>query len=252
MTNHAKLLRLSDVARSGKYADLITPPTIPTHLTDLDTTVSGATLNSMQASINNVLGLSNLIAPGAYTSGNYYFCNSPGNNGTSITLGNNILRVSPMQVSISLSITKLWIDISVLGEANSVFRVGIYADTGTGRPGALVLDCGTISTGTGNAGTVATIGGVASTNEIAAVLTLAPGRYWVGGAVQGASTTQPTLRTSANADLAPTGPLGSTLPVQNVVSRGFAQTAISGALPDPFNAAAGVSSAVPHMGYKVA
>ena len=42
----------------------------------------------------------------------------------------------------------------------SPLRTGTYADDGTGYPGSLVLDAGSISTGTSNSGTVSTGGTV--------------------------------------------------------------------------------------------
>ena len=88
---------------------------------------------------------------------------------------------------------------------------------------------GTISTGTGNAGNVAT-GGVAGVYEIAVSLSLSPGVYWVGGAVQGVTTTQPTMRTVSSTGYPIFLPLGTSLPSAGQIAFGWNETSVTGAL----------------------
>lgn len=166
-----------------------------------------------------------------YRSGFYYFCNSPASASTSSGLGNGSLRLTPWVVTKSVTITRIGAEFSVAGEANSVFRLGIYADDGTGIPGgAAVLDAGSISTGTGNAGTVAT-GGTPGVYEITVSQALTPGLYWVGGAVQGAPSTQPTIRTVANSLMIQPIP-SATLFAANSGNVGFVlASVVTGALP---------------------
>jgi hypothetical protein len=133
----------------------------------------------------------------------YYFANSPASLATSSALGNGSLRLTPWEVTKPIIITRLGAEFTnaTVGDANSVFRIGLYADDGFGVPtGSPILDAGSISTGTGNAGTVAT-GGTPGVYDITlgTALTLQPGLYWVGGAVQGVTTTQPTMRCCGSA-----------------------------------------------------
>lgn len=163
-----------------------------------------------------------------YKSGFYYFCNSPGSAGTSITQGNSTARATPFAVAKSVSITRLGCEFTVAGEANSVIRLGIYNDDGTGLPGTVALDAGTISTGTGNAGNVAT-GGTPGVYEITVSTTLPPGMYWAGAAVQGAAATQPTMRIVNNASFVAPVPT-ATIPAANAINLGYQMAGVSGAL----------------------
>ena len=111
-----------------------------------------------------------------------------------------------------------------------MFRIGIYADDGTGLvTGAPILDAGSISTGTGNAGTVATAG-TPGVYEITTSILLPPGLYWVGGAVQGAATTQPTMRSVLPSTIL-NGPPSNAMAVPNLQNIGYQVTGVSGALP---------------------
>ncbi|MFZ2544665.1 MAG: hypothetical protein WAW80_01685 [Candidatus Saccharimonadales bacterium] len=189
-----------------------------------------------------------ILSPNKYLAGNYYYCSSPGNAGSSNTLGNGTVRLSGFVVSDTVNISSLFAEFSVAGDAGSVFRIGIWNNTEYGKPGPLLIDAGTISTGTGNAGTVAT-GGTPGVYEIPTTgLTLLPGLYWVGGAVQSAATTQPTMRTVAFVNF-PGGPIGTTIPPinQQVNSWGFtAGGTFSASAP-----ASGVVGAGVRIGFKV-
>jgi hypothetical protein len=70
-------------------------------------------------------------------------------------------------------------------------RSTVYADNGYGLPTSTpVIDPGSISTGTGNAGTVST-GGTPDLYDIPITARLQPGVYWAGGVIEGVSSTQP-------------------------------------------------------------
>ena len=116
------------------------------------------------------------------------------------------------------------------GDAASVFRIGIWNhDSATGKPGTLVLDAGSISTGTGNAGTVPS-GGTPGTYEITVSQALSPGVYWVGGVTQGVTSTQPTLRQTVGNIIPLYFPLGTSLPATGQTQVGWALTGVTGAL----------------------
>lgn len=195
---------------------------------DSDTGTWGDLINEFLSVGHNPDGTLKTIFP-LYRSASYYFCNSPAEASTSNTLTNSQLRLSPFVVPKSLSITKIGAEFTVAGDAASVFRIGIYADDNNGVPtGAAALDAGSISTGTGNAGTVAT-GGTPGVYEITVSKTLTAGLYWVGGAVQGAATTQPTMRVVSPGTMNAPVPL-TAIPGTNSAVIGW-QMAASGALP---------------------
>lgn len=182
-----------------------------------------------------------------YRPGFYYFCNSPGGASSSNTLGNGSMRVTPWAVTNELTLSRLFAEFTTAGDAASVFRIGIYADDGLGRPGDLVLDAGSISTGTGNAGTIAT-GGTPGVYEIPLTHILPSGIYWVGGVVQGVTTTQPTIRcVNGQTILAPV-PITNSLPTAGLTVSGFQSGGHTGALGS-FSGPGAVTS-VPRIGFR--
>jgi hypothetical protein len=186
--------------------------------------------------------------PPGYVSGNYYYCNSIQANGSG-ALTNGTVRVSPWIVTQSITVTRLFAEFVVAGDAASVYRLGIWNhDATTGKPGTLVLDAGSISTGTGNAGTVAT-GGTPGVYEITISQALSPGLYWVGGVTQGVTSTQPTIRVVSSANILITAPLGTSLPSAGATAVAFAVGGVTGALG---NLTAAISAvAPPRIGFKV-
>ena len=110
-------------------------------------------------------------------------------------------------------------EVTVVGTAGAVVRLGIYDDDGSGLPGALVVDAGTI------AGTVA----AASTITISQAFANA-GWRWLAACVQGAAGTRPTMRMVTYVGDAPVSH-GST-PGSNIQTS-YVQTGVAGALPNP-------------------
>lgn len=184
-----------------------------------------------QATLEKTMRVGSLYQPGQNL---YYYPQNLGTTiGTSNALGNGTLRLAPVFVDRTITVTRLFADISVVGEAGSVLRLGIYADNGN-YPGALILDGGAVA------------GDSATVQEVTVSQVLAPGLYWVGGAVQSAPTTQPTVRVINNAS-----PVGHTaLPSANTPFVGYGQTGVTGALPANFSATRSVQTAVPRVGWK--
>lgn len=179
-----------------------------------------------------------LLAPYAYTSGQYYFCNSQGNTSTGSTT-NNTVRVTPWLVTESITISRMFAEFTVAGEAGSVFRFGIWNDDGTGKPGTLLLDAGTASTA-----------GSPGAFEVTVSQAISPGIYWVGGAVQSAPSTAPTMRTVNSTTLPTAMPLGSSLPSTGSACS-FIEGSVTGAF-GTFSASPSVSSVAARIGFKVA
>lgn len=163
-------------------------------------------------------------------SGRYYRAPN-GTLGTSATLGVGTFRCVPKFIPSATTISRLGAEVSTVGEAGSKLRLGIYADDGTFRPGALVLDAGTIA---GDSNTVQEITGLSTT--------LSRGWYFFGGAVQVVSVTQPTVRAlAATFEYAPLD--YTAIPTAGAASVGFSMTGVTGALPATFTVGNIVGSA---------
>lgn len=96
---------------------------------------------------------------------------------------NGVLRLTPKFIPVAVRIDRLGVEVTSAGEAGSVVRLGVYADDGTMRPGALVVDGGTVD------------GTSATAQSVTVDVALERGWYWFGAATQLAPATQPTLRT---------------------------------------------------------
>jgi hypothetical protein len=154
---------------------------------------------------------------------------------TSAALGIGNLRVAPIYIARAATIAGITDEATALStEAGVLYRVGIYADRGDGVPGALLVDGGTIPFGSAD-----TIGQFTKTIS-AAVLT--PGWYFVGGVVQAASASQPTIRVVS------TGTVVSAIGAGSLTTSpaiGYQVTGVTAGLPTPFAATPSVSSIAP-------
>lgn len=153
-----------------------------------------------------------------WISGSYFLPASTGGSGTSVTLGNGFLRVYGIDIREVMSIAAMGAEVVTIGEAGSLFRVGIWTEK-NGAPDKLINDFGTIN---GASATVqdATTG---------APIVLTPGRYFVGGVVQNVTTTQPTMRI-CNAAVMQIPALLATKPTTNQLPVGYMQEGVTGPL----------------------
>lgn len=184
--------------------------------------------------------------PGAipYRSGLYYPAGRGVVTSAGASSGNGVFRAVPVYIPTPTVISTMGGEVTVVGEAGSVIRFGIYADS-NGVPGTLVKDFGTIS------GTA-----VAAFAEVTNPTTLAPGWYWFGAAVQLAPTTQPTIRLivptdSSMGDMPVTV---GTAPLSNqAIQIGYLMTGATGALPATFAGAGAppVTASAPRVLFKV-
>lgn len=170
--------------------------------------------------------------------GRYYMGPQPWSAATSNTLGNGTLRVFPLYIPNQITLTKIGAEVTSTGEAGSKFRIGIYADDGTGYPGSLVLDAGQIA------------GDSATVQELSVSTAIAAGWYWFGGAVQSAPTTQPTMRIAAVGTTALMSS-GTSAPSAGVAWVGVAQTSVTGALPSTFGTPSGTAGSFARIHFKL-
>jgi hypothetical protein len=159
-------------------------------------------------------------------SGSYVFPVSPQAATTNNALGNGTARFVPFVMPRSVTVTRIGSEVTAAGEAGSSLRLGIYADNGNAQPGTLVVDAGAIASGT-----------AAGVQELtlATPVTLTAGvPYWLGGVVQGAPTTQPTIRTVSQGSVVPPFPvpLPGGMPIASAAVIGAAWNGLtSGPLP---------------------
>lgn len=125
------------------------------------------------------------------------------------------------EVGAIASFDRIAIDVTIAA-ASAVIRLGIRSDTGTGLPGALLLDAGTVdASGTG-------------VKEITIAQTLTPGRYWLCCALQAAGGVTVRAR--------PVDPFLGQASSATTNGGGFSKTGVAGALPASYGNPGGVGN----------
>lgn len=155
---------------------------------------------------------------------------------SSTTFTSGEFRCYPVYIGPGAALERINVEVTVVGDASSTARPGIYKDNGSWVPGALVLDAGTVAT---------TSTGVLEIT-LGSPLTLTPGWYWVG-AVTNFPTTAPTVKTLTAVPVQ--FPLGTTIPAANTQVAGLKMTGVTGALPSTFTNN-GVAGSCPRIGFK--
>lgn len=172
-------------------------------------------------------------APVMPPAGWYFFPVSQAASGTNAALGNGTLRLVPFYLPQATSISRIGAEITTIGQAGSLLRLGLYSDS-LGLPASLLLDAGTIA---GDSATVQEI-------VLGSPLALAAGWYWTGGAVQNVTITQPTVRVTSGV----TSPIllgtSQSMPGSSATTSGYSMPGITGAFPSTFTAWAGSPSAI--------
>jgi hypothetical protein len=127
----------------------------------------------------------------------------------------------------SVTLQALGLDVTTAGSAGSVARMGIFADDGTGYPGALVA-------GSEVSGIVTTATGFKS-GTLAAPLTIRGGFYWFGLVAQTAGFTSRSYGGNLEAMRVPMMNSGTTtLSSGTTQVQSYRQTGVTGALPSTF------------------
>ena len=172
-------------------------------------------------------------------SGNYFFPIGGGATSTN-TLPNGFLYLSAWDLPNTVTLTRLGIDVSAAGDAGSKIRLGIYADTGAGYPGALVLDAGQL------------LGDSATMQELTISQTLSAGTYWIGAVGQSITTTAPTVRMASG--YTPHYPMGvgTSLPGANTAISSYSQSGVTGLLPSTFSSTVSANPRAPRLVAKAA
>jgi hypothetical protein len=196
-------------------------------------TVAGSPGTWLDAATAGSAAALNLRATQQTLRASYYTYTTPASAvSASVTLGNGTFRCTPWWCPSNGTLTKIGLEVTLAGSTGAVMRLGIYNDDGTGYPGTLLLDAGTID------GTVVAVSELTISQAVTAG-TL----YWVGAAVQGAPTTQPTIRTTTAPPFPPVLRSGSSIPASNAAIYGYADFGQTGALTNFTTTVTGSSQA---------
>jgi len=149
-----------------------------------------------------------------YKTGWFYTAVATGD-GAAVPAQSDLIAV-PLPVDVPGVFNQFSLEVTATAVGSTV-RCGIYADDGSGLPGALLREFGSLD----SAAATGTI-----TGALSPTLSLPPGLYWVAAVSQGGT---PTVRTrNAVNGLVPQSTAG------NVNAGAFYRAGITGALPDPF------------------
>ncbi len=159
-----------------------------------------------------------------FTAGRYFFPHSAALTTTAGTL--NRLTAVPFLVGKTTTFDRIAVEVTAF-IASGLQRLGIYGDNGSGSPGSLVLDAGTVSTDTPN-----------GAKEITISQSLTPGVYWLANVPQTASAT-----CRAHNPIVTPVLVGALSAPGNAHSSGYYVDSVSGALPNPFGTPAAALTA---------
>lgn len=167
-------------------------------------------------------------------SGLYYSPNFLRGLGTAL-LAQGELRAALIGVQSTVTINSIACEVTTIGSAGAVIRLGIYRVGTDGFPTTLVIDAGTVDAATTGVKTI----------TISQVLTA--GNYCLAACVQGAPATAPAVRICSLASSMPQ-PTGTTYHRSC-----FTQYSVTGALPATFTTTPGIDSGdMPHVQVRVA
>ena len=148
------------------------------------------------------------------------------------TRSNGTLHMTPLTLASAITIDRIAIEVTGAGTAGSVCRLGLYSDDG-GKPGALLVDAGTVDTTT------------TGVKEVTVSQVLSAGRVWLAAVQQGAPATLATVRTTLSSLWIGNSSASNVL---GTPGNGLLVTGVTGALPSPFPAGSSLST----QGHRIA
>jgi len=166
----------------------------------------------------------------------WYWLPNFGATGTNTGLGINVARLCPFWIPNACTLLAIGAEVTVAGDAGSLVHMGIYNDDGTGRPGILLADIGSLN------GASATVQSIGSLN-----IPLPAGMYHYCQILQNITTTQPTMRVQAASFILPTD--NTAMPGVATNNGGWVNAGPwPGALPNSFPGVTGSqANSVPRM-----
>jgi hypothetical protein len=162
------------------------------------------------------------VTYGSYLAAGYYIV--PQGIRTTAQLAASVESATPIWIANTGTVVRIGIEITIAGTAGTVIRLGIRQDNGTGQPGTLLLDAGTVVGDATSTGIELTISQVIAR----------PGLYWVTATAQSTGATLPTIRATSGA-LAPAAVGSLTLALSAAAPAGYTTAAtVTGALPGSY------------------
>jgi hypothetical protein len=208
----AKSANLSDVASAATALSNLGGAAKSANLSDLANAATART----NLGVPSTTAVAGAIASAGALSAGYYFTSSPNSATTGTFAAAGQLRLVPFVVPNALTVTSIGLEVTTAGDAGSLVRLGIFADT-AGAPSTLLLDAGTVA------------GDVVQVAELACSLALSAGVCWIGAVAQNWTTTSPTLRWGSNPAPVPVR-VGTTTPVAGATVAGLGCAGVTGAL----------------------
>jgi len=168
-------------------------------------------------------GQANPVIPGMRLTSGYYI--GPAGTRSTVAMVANTEYAVPIYISGTGSISTMGIEVTAAGTAGTLIRLGLRGDNGTGQPGTLILDAGTL------AGDAITASGIEITGLSQS---LTPGLYWFTATAQSTGGTLPTLRAQTG-DMVPVAAPTLASSIGSASSTGYVTGAtVTGALPSTY------------------
>lgn len=130
------------------------------------------------------------VAFGSRPLSSTYYLGPSGGSRTTVSMTSTVEYAVPLYVASAGTLSTLGIEVTIAGTAGTRLRLGIRGDDGTGLPGPLVLDAGTVA------------GDAIATVETTITYAVTPGIYWLTATAQITGGTLPTVR-AVTGDLYP-------------------------------------------------
>lgn len=163
---------------------------------------------------------------GAFIASGYYIAPEGFRSSGAIAAANTEYAI-PLWIAAPGTLVRIGVSVTVVTSvtAGTVIRLGIRADNGAGKPGALILDAGTVA------------GDAVANPEITISQAIATaGLYWLTATCQIAGATLPTVRMLGTGGMYPVS-AGSIVNALSGGLCGYTATGVSGALPGTYTVA---------------
>jgi hypothetical protein len=168
--------------------------------------------------------------PAFMRSGLYYAASVPSTTGV---VSNDTLRVAPIQIPKIVTLDRIGCEVTVVGQTGSTIALCIFGDDGTGYPGPLVLNAGTVAVD------------ITGVKELTISQLLKPGTYWIGGVITGSSTTPPTLRLLNGSETFVGVPTNTA--ALSSTAYGYSATATGGVIPTNYSTTISSTGTIPKV-----
>lgn len=147
------------------------------------------------------------------------------------------VHATPLMIPAGETLDRVAVEVTIVGTAGAVIRLGVYDDDGDFFPGTLLTEASSTVD--------ATVLGITEKTLASAITAGAPKVLWLAAVVQGGAGTRPTMRLTSNNPLPGMGGLTSavlqTVAVNGYVANGPFAGALSGASPYPSGSGVGTS-----------